>query len=70
MLFQEVNVMSKKRYATLQGIGNNRRICKTQDGEFLLNLKRGLLLALAERGTLTEAQYTQAEKELKRQDIP
>lgn len=62
--------MSKKRYATLQRIENNRRICQTQDGEFLLNLKRGLLLALAERGTLTEVQYIQAETELKRQRTP
>lgn len=70
MLFQEVSDMSKKRYATLQGIENNRRICDKQDGEFLLNLKRGLLLALADRGTLTEVQYTQAETELKRQRTP
>ena len=55
--------------AVLRSVGNDRRITKEQDYEFLYEYQRAILLALKEAGQLTEMQYRYAEGKLKDQRL-
>ena len=59
--------MSRKKFAVLQNIENDRKITREENREFIYNLENALLLALLEDGTLTQMQYRQASEKLKRQ---
>ena len=59
--------MSRKKFAVLQNIENDRKITREENREFIYNLENALLLALLEDGTLTQMQYRQAADKLKRQ---
>ena len=52
---------------TLERIENDRRITRESDGEFLYEYQKAVLLALVERGRLTETQYRYAEERLRQQ---
>lgn len=56
-----------KQFAKLQRIENDRRITKETDYEFLYQLQNALLLALKERGRLSQMQYRHAEERLQAQ---
>ena len=59
--------MSRKKFAVLQNIENDRKITREENREFIYNLENALLLSLLEDGTLTQMQYRQASEKLKRQ---
>ena len=59
--------MSRKKFAVLRSIENDRKITREENREFIYNLENALLLALLEDGTLTQMQYRQAADKLKRQ---
>ena len=59
--------MSRKKFAVLQNIENDRKITREETSEFIYNLENALLLSLLEDGTLTQMQYRQASEKLKRQ---
>ena len=59
--------MSRKKFAVLQNIENDRKITREENREFIYNLENALLLSLLEDGTLTQMQYRQAAHKLKRQ---
>lgn len=59
--------MSRKKFAVLQNIENDRKITREENCEFIYNLENALLLSLLEDGTLTQMQYRQASEKLKRQ---
>lgn len=52
---------------TLKSVENEHKITKETDGEFLYEYQKAILLALAEAGRLTQAQYRYAEEKLRRQ---
>ena len=51
----------------LQSIENDRKITREDDGEFLYEFQKALLLALVESGRLTEQQFRYANDQLRRQ---
>ena len=57
--------MAKRKLPELQKIEGSRRITQETDPAFLLELQRGLLLALKEQGRLNEMQYRAAAEGLK-----
>ena len=59
--------MSRKKFAVLQNIENDRKITREENSEYIYNLENALLLSLLEDGTLTQMQYRQASEKLKRQ---
>ena len=50
-----------------EGIENDRKITRDSDSEFLYEYQKAVLLALVERGRLTETQYRYAEERLRQQ---
>lgn len=56
------------KFAALERIENSHRIEKDTDPEFWHHLQQGLLLALAESGTLPAAHLHQARQELDRRE--
>ena len=56
--------MSRKKFAVLQNIENDRKITREENCEFIYNLENALLLSLLEDGTLTQMQYRQASEKL------
>lgn len=57
----------ERRYASLERIENDRPITMETDALFLHHLQSGLLLALKEKGRLSELQYRRAQDRLDRQ---
>lgn len=57
--------MAKREFAELVRIEGQRAITPDRDPAFFAHLEEGLLLALRERGRLTDAQFTQASRRLK-----
>lgn len=53
------------QYAHLRRIDNSRSITEEKDGEFLHQLRSALLLALLERGELSDAAHRLAEEKLR-----
>ena len=53
------------QYAHLRRIDNSRSITEEKDGEFLHLLRSALLLALLERGELSDAAHRLAEEKLR-----
>ena len=51
----------------LECIENDRRITREDDGEFLYEYQKAVLLALVETGQLTQTQYRYAEEKLRQQ---
>ena len=51
----------------LQRIDNNQSITRENNGEFLYEYQKAVLLALVESGRLTEIQYRYAEEKLMQQ---
>ena len=56
----------KRKTITLVRVENDREITKKTDREFWLLLEKGLLLALREKGWLTEGQYSLALKKVEK----
>lgn len=54
----------KKQFSHLQHIENHGPIEKETHADFLFHLQGALLLALKERGTLTDSQYRYAQEHL------
>ena len=55
-----------KKRATLLRIENDRPITYETDREFLFTFQCGILLALKEKGMLTDEQYREAENRLRK----
>ena len=55
------------QYAQLRRIDNSRSITEEKDGEFLYLLRSALLLALLERGELSDAAHRLAVEKLRHQ---
>ena len=53
-----------KKFLKLQQVANSRIITEETDREFLMLLRRGLLLALHENGLVSQQQLWMAEKKL------
>lgn len=56
-----------KKYAALQRVDNDHPITKDANSAFIYHLQHSLLLALKERGRLSEMQYRHAAKRLTQQ---